>query len=61
MLLGHELLNNLPNVRVIGLSSDRLKALLNVPVVSHLLIHTFLEERSPSTIDKELVSLLNLI
>ena len=45
LLLGHELGDNLTDIRVVGLGTDLLEALLNVPIVLHLPTHALLEER----------------
>ena len=61
LLLGHELGDNLTDIRVVGLGTDLLEALLNVPIVLHLPTHALLEERRPKPIEKELGTQFQLI
>ena len=58
LLLGHELLDNLPDVRDVGLHANQLETVFNVAVVRHLLAHSLLEEGRPGAVDKELCTLL---
>lgn len=44
LLLSHELLHDFSYVRIVGLKSNVLKAILYVSVVGHLSAHSFLEK-----------------
>ena len=61
LLFGHELLDNLPDVRDVGLHANQLETVFNVAVVRHLLAHSLLEEGRPGAVDKELCTLLKLV
>ena len=61
LLLGHEFLDDFAHIRVVSLDTDRLKALLDVPVLSHLARHSLLVERRPEAVDEKSLSLLDLV